>query len=555
MHQPVYANRLSGEYHLPWTYLHAIKDYIDMAAHLELVPGACAVVNFAPVLLEQIDDYARQVNACLQAGATISDPLLDALANAVLPVDVSQRIRLVGECLRANKARLIDRFEDYQRLSEMATWFTRHPDANIYINNQFLVDLLMWYHLAWLGETVRREDERVKRLMDKGGGYTLSDRRCLLEIIASLLSSVIHRYQQLAQDGRVELSMTPYAHPIVPLLIDFESTYEAMPGAKMPLLKTYSGGEARAQWHIDEGLRVFQHYFGFKPAGCWPSEGGISDASIALFEKNGFRWVASGENVIQNSFTHVKEQGLTESSANPHRAFSLNRGKMACFFRDDGLSDLVGFTYSTWHADDAVANLNHHLNNIASSIKGNADQHVVSIILDGENAWEHYPENGYYFLSTLYKELLANKNIELTTFSRCIDAGVSLVSMPHFVAGSWVYGTFSTWIGDNDKNRAWDMLGDAKRVFDSAVASQRLSPEQLNMAQRQLAVCEGSDWFWWFGDYNPADTVSDFDHLYRMQLAGLYQMIGEQPPEYLSHVFAHGSGKPTLGGVMRRGSE
>jgi len=555
MHQPVYVNRLSGEYHLPWTYLHAIKDYTDMAAHLELVPGARAVVNFAPVLLEQIDDYARQVNAYLTTGSRISDPLLDALGTAVLPVDISQRIGLVGECLRANKERLIDRFEDYKRLAEMAAWFTRHQEANIYINNQFLADLLMWYHLAWLGETIRREDERVKRLMDKGGGYTLSDRRCLLEVIAESLSGIIGRYKQLAHSGRVELSISPYAHPIMPLLIDFESTKDAMPDAKMPLLTSYNGGAARAQWHIDEGIRVFQHYFGFKPAGCWPSEGAVSDAAITLFEKNGFRWVASGENVIQNSFKQLGEQGQPSDIGNPHRAFSLNQGKMACFFRDDGISDLVGFTYSTWHADDAVANLNHHLNNIAASVKGDASQQVVSIILDGENAWEHYPENGYYFLSALYKNLLENNNIKLTTFSSCLDADVPLVSMPHFVAGSWVYGTFSTWIGDNDKNRAWEMLGDAKRAFDAAEASRRLSPEQLSAAQRQLAVCEGSDWFWWFGDYNPADTVSDFDHLYRMQLANLYQMIGEQPPEYLSHVFAHGSGRPTLGGVMRRGSE
>ncbi|NOZ54484.1 MAG: glycoside hydrolase [Gammaproteobacteria bacterium] len=555
MHQPVYANRLSGEYHLPWTYLHAIKDYTDMAAHLESVPGAQAVVNFAPILLEQIDDYARQVNAYLKTGAAINDPLLAALGNAVLPVEISQRIGLVGDCLRANKTRLIDRFEDYKRLAEMASWFMSHPEANIYINNQFLVDLIMWYHLAWLGETVRREDERVRRLMHKGGGYTFSDRCCLLKIIGELLSGIIGRYKKLAQDGRIELSMTPYAHPIAPLLIDLASAREAIPDAKMPSLGMYSDGKQRLQWHIDEGIEIFQHYFGFKPVGCWPSEGGISDAAISLFEANGFRWVASGESVIQNSLSHAKQHSHLTGNPGPHRAYTLNQGEMACFFRDDKLSDLVGFTYATWHADDAVANVNHYLNNIATTLKAKAGQHVVSIILDGENAWEHYPENGYYFLSTLYKKLLENPKINLTTFSKCLDVGVPLVSMPHFVAGSWVYGTLSTWIGDSDKNRAWDMLGDAKRAFDVAVESRQLSPEQLSAVQRQLAICEGSDWFWWFGDYNPADTVSDFDHLYRMQLANVYRVIGKQPPEYLSHVFAYGSGKPALGGVMRRGSD
>jgi len=228
---------------------------------------------------------------------------------------------------------------------------------------------------------------------------------------------------------------------------------------------------------------------------------------------------------------------------------------MASFFRDDGLSDLVGFTYSTWHADDAVANLLHHLQNIKNAVNGNASEYVVSIILDGENAWEYYPENGYHFLNALYDKLSSHDQINLTTFSRCLEQGVPKTPLPHIVAGSWVYGTFSTWIGDNDKNHAWDMLGDAKRAYDRVIAEDRLNEEQKELASIQLAICEGSDWFWWFGDYNPSSTVSEFDHLYRLQLANLYQFLGEEPPEYLSHSFASGSGDPQLGGVMRRGSE
>jgi len=228
---------------------------------------------------------------------------------------------------------------------------------------------------------------------------------------------------------------------------------------------------------------------------------------------------------------------------------------MACFFRDDGLSDLVGFTYSTWHADDAVANLVHHLKTIATNVGKKANEYVVSIILDGENAWEYYPENGYYFLNAVYKQIAEHPQLNLTTFSRCLDQHVPIIPLSHVVAGSWVYGTFSTWIGDADKNRAWDMLGDAKRAFDRVTANGQLSGEARKSAEIQLAICEGSDWFWWFGDYNPGDTVSDFDHLYRMQLVNLYEILGEEPPDYLSHAFAHGGGTPQLGGVMRRGSE
>ena len=178
---------------------------------------------------------------------------------------------------------------------------------------------------------------------------------------------------------------------------------------------------------------------------------------------------------------------------------------------------------------------------------------MVSIILDGENAWEHYPENGYYFLSALYRRLADHPGIELTTFSEALERCPVPAELPRLVAGSWVYGTFSTWIGDPDKNRGWDMLGAAKRACDAALASGRLGEEQRARALKQLAVCEGSDWFWWFGDYNPADTVSDFDRLYRRHLSNLYRLIGKEPPAYLEQPLTHGGGAPRAGGAMRSG--
>ncbi len=556
MHQPSYNDRVSGEYYLPWTYLHAVKDYVDMAAHLENNPSASAVVNFAPILLEQIDDYSQQIDNYFLKGSRLSDPLLSALGSAVLPAESIDRIQIVQDCLRANKERLIKRYKEFNRLVELSDWFLKHHDANIYINDQYLVDLLVWYHLAWMGETVRRDDARVKELIQKGRGYTLRDRRSLLEIIGGLIGGVIPRYRALAESGKVELSTSPYAHPIIPLLIDLHSTRQAMPDAKMPGLEAYPGGVERARWHIEYGIEVFERYFGFRPKGCWPSEGAVSDDTAKLMEEMGVQWIASGENVLRNSMNQLSSSSaLVEHDPKHCRAFCLEGHDMASFFRDDGLSDLVGFTYSTWHADDAVANLLHHLQNIKNAVNGNASEYVVSIILDGENAWEYYPENGYHFLNALYDKLSSHDQINLTTFSRCLEQGVPKTPLPHIVAGSWVYGTFSTWIGDNDKNHAWDMLGDAKRAYDRVIAEDRLNEEQKELASIQLAICEGSDWFWWFGDYNPSSTVSEFDHLYRLQLANLYQFLGEEPPEYLSHSFASGSGDPQLGGVMRRGSE
>ncbi len=548
MHQPEYRDLQTSEFKLPWTYLHVIKDYVDMVAHLEAVPEARAVVNFAPILLEQIEEYARQINGYLQASTAITDPLLSTLINPSIPADSEQRMKLVKDCMRANREMQINRYPAFQKLSEMADWLEHHYDCLNYVNSQFISDILVWYHLVWMGETIKLTDTRIKRLIEKGADYTFHDRIELLEVIAEHLTSVICRYKELAIKGQIELSVTPYAHPIMPLLLDFQSTHEAMPDAPLPDMATYPGGAARVNWHLDKGVQTFEHFFGFKPKGCWPAEGSICDKSLKVLGDFGFEWAASGGSVLHNSLNVSGNSTQTGI----HHPFKLEQTNIPCFFRDDGLSDLIGFEYSKWHADDAVADLIQHLENIAAHEHGDK---VVSIIMDGENAWEYFPANGYHFLSALYKQLAIHPSIELTTFSECLHDKVEVMPLKKIIAGSWVYGTFSTWIGDPDKNRGWDMLGEAKLAFDQVIATGRLTDKQVHQAELQLAVCEGSDWFWWFGDYNPGEAVSNFEKQFRLNLANLYKLLDQKPPNYLAISFTLGSGAPAMGGAMRPGVE
>jgi len=333
-------------------------------------------------------------------------------------------------------------------------------------------DLLVWYNLAWMTETEKRSNVLLKMLIEKESNYSIEDRHQLLALIGELVGSVVPRYRALAEAGQVELAFSPYAHPIVPLMLDFKSAKQASPEMILPKNECYPGGESRAKWHFIKGLDVFEAHFGFKPAGCWPSEGGVCDETVRLCEEMGVKWLASGESVLKNS---LLEAGL-DSEACIHNAYNLENSSVNCFFRDDGLSDLIGFDYSKWHADDAINNLVHHIENISATCEDKKNT-VVSIIMDGENAWEYYPENAYYFLSQLYERLSDNKVFELTTYSQCKKDGVVASPLPHIVAGSWVYGTFSTWIGDPDKNLAWDILCDAKIKFDQVMASGRLSED------------------------------------------------------------------------------
>ncbi len=550
MHQPEYRNLRTGVFYQPWTYLHIIKDYVDMAAHLEANPKARAVVNFVPVLLEQIEDYRKQLNEYLCHAGQIRDPLLAALAEAVLPHGQEERLKLIKDCLKSNEKRLINRFKPYQQLSKLARTFIEVSATVDYYGEQFIFDLLVWYHLAWMGETVRRSDPRIKSLIKKERLYSYHDRRVLVEVIYELIADIIGRYRKLAEQGRVELSMTPYAHPISPLLLDFESAREAMPDIQLPVATGYPDGARRNNWHIKHGLEVFQQHFGMQPAGCWPAEGSVSAETVKALSEAGFNWLATGETVLRHSLSASQ---LSDHKC-IHRPYHLDHYKTHCFFRDDGLSDMIGFKYQDWHADDAVANLVNTLDHIANACD-EASEPVVSIILDGENAWEHYPENGYYFLTALYEKLAEHENINLTTYSDYLKLQVRSTCLQQLVAGSWVYGTFSTWIGDKDKNRAWDMLVDAKQAYDEATLHNDLSDEDKQLALMQLATCESSDWFWWFGDYNPAESVRAFDEQFRLHLSNLYHYLHRDPPDYLSHAFSSGNTECSSSGVMLPGKK
>ena len=556
MHQPWYRESQDGEYSLPWVYLHALKDYVDMAAHLESHAEMRCVVNFTPVLLEQLDDYAEQFKRFLNKGSRFADPLLNLLAGIdPIPADETARGEIVRACRRANAPLMIDVHPRFRGLFEMVMSLDgKQVDAQrlAYMNDQFFLDLLSWYHLAWLGHSLKQLPE-VKSLLERETLFDDAARKALLRIMRDAFDGLLGRYRSLAKRGQIELSMTPYGHPIVPLLIDLSSMHCSLPEAKGPEEAQYPGGLDRARWHMQEGLRVFEHYLGCRPQGVWLSEGGVSGDALKLLAEFGILWSASGEGVWHNSrFLSGLPAHGEEARRSLFCAHAVDKYKTQMFFRDDGLSDMIGFEYQQWDAGDAAADFVHHLTNIARYLGDNCHEHVVSVILDGENAWEYYPDNAFHFLGALYEQLTESDHVRTLTFSEALQH-CRTEPLPSLCPGSWVYGSFSTWIGEQDKNRAWDLLVEAKQVYDKVIRGRRFDDESRARLERQLAICEGSDWFWWFGDYNPADSVSDFDRLYRQQLKNLYQMLGEKVPPSLDKPISAGGGTTENSGTMRRG--
>ncbi len=572
MHQPDYRDSLSGEYVLPWTYLHAIKDYTDMAYHLERHPYAKATFNFVPVLLDQLEDYAGQF-----AEGRMRDPLLALLLLADdWPLDAGQRRLIIDSCFKSNHLKLIAPFPPYKRLFDIYQTLGEQADEALgLLSDRYMLDLLTWYHLAWTGESLRREHAIILRLMDKGGNFTAADRLALFDLIGEAIRGIIPRYRALAEQGRIELSTTPHFHPILPLLLDFGCARDSMPDVTLPDSDRYPGGHERARAHVQSALDSHCRRFGHTPCGMWPAEGGVSLDALMLMAEHGVRWAATGEGVLANSLRHVyAHDHLPDRRQYLYKPYRVTDGKrtITCFFRDDLLSDKIGFEYSRWHSNEAVTDFIRELENILNHA-GPGQTPVVSVILDGENAWEYYPYNGYYFLDELHDRLASHPCIQLTTCSEiermCAGPTGAKASRKHesahgapvvpghltgICAGSWVYGNFSTWIGSPDTNRGWDLLCEAKRHFDAVMAGGRLRAEERLRAERQLAECEGSDWFWWFGDYNSALSVASFDRLYRRNLANLYRMLRLPVPAELGHAISIGQGDPETGGTMRRGS-
>lgn len=544
MHQPDYRDHDSGEFRRPWVYLHAFKDYVDMAAHLERHPRVRAVVNFVPVLLDQIEDYVRQFDA-----GAFRDPLLRLLVRENLDdMDEAEHRLVLSSCFHGNHARMLAPYPRFERLQKLHRLLDGQEGgaAARYLSGAYYADVLVWYHLVWAGETEMRRQPLLAELMAKGEGFSIADRVRLSTLIGEILRSLIPRYRALAARGQIELSATPYSHPLAPLLLDLASARESQPDLPLPQAHYYPGGRARVEAQIAAAAASHAGRFGVRPAGMWPAEGAISAAFLQLLADGGCRWAASSQGVLANS-------GVPPADCyRPWRLAALPG--LTLFFRDERLSDLIGFEYAKWHGRDAAR---HFVDQLAAIRAACPDDEtpLVTVILDGENAWEHFPYNAYYFFEDLYALIAAQDWIETTTFSDWLGRHPDRVgTLPRLTAGSWVYGTFSTWIGDPDKNRAWDLLCAAKQACDFVIESGRLGEAARAAAEAQLAVCESSDWFWWFGAYNPREAVESFDALYRANLARLYRMLGIAGPPELSVPISRGGGAPEGGGAMRRAS-
>ncbi len=525
MHQPYYKDTLKNEYVLPWTYLHGIKDYFDMPAIVEDTPGAVAVFNLVPSLIEQLLDYA--------AGTAV-DPFLIKGRAAPAELSTDDRIFLLENFFSANRQRMIEPHRRYLELLYMAGEGKPGSarDRVRHFSEQDLLDLQVWFFLSWTGEAARRRYPVFAELINKGERFSADDKERLFAAQRELLQAIVPLYKKLQDQGRIELAVSPYYHPILPLLCDIRSARTAMPQVTLPSEPLQCPEDARA--HICRGLEYFEQIFGFRPRGMWPSEGSVSDDALAIIAGCGLGWIATDEEILEKSL----QGGLgdhKERLYNPWR-YSGRGGEVGVFFRDHQLSDLVGFTYSQWDANRAAHDLCSRLQTIKGRIGGS--NRVVPIILDGENAWEYYPDNAYEFLSLMYRTIAESPQLNLTTCSDVIGRSHFDGRLQHIHPGSWINASYGIWIGHPEENAGWDLLARARRtaiehnqaVAEALASGQPTGDPTAEQICRALYAAEGSDWFWWYGDDHFSPHSDRFDRLFRQHLMNIYRLLGLEVP-------------------------
>lgn len=522
MHQPDYRVAAGESYTFsePWVYLHATKDYADMAAHLERHPRMRAVVNFSSILLDQIHDYTEQF-----ASGTLRDPLLQLLAaDSSAALTQAQRRYLAMQCLILKRDTMV-RHAGYAALDARCGQ-ARDSDDPVFdtLPDAYFRDLLTWNHLAWCGESVKRTDPVVQRLLAKATAFTDSDRAELFEVVKRVVCGVLPHYARLADAGIVELSVTPHGHPIAPLLLDFGVARQADPDVPLPVAPAYPGGADRVRWHIDQACRIFRASFGREPAGLWPAEGAVSAELLELVAASGLQWTATDESVLSRSLAAQGHQ-----AAVPAAAWKLAESPgLAVFVRNSKVSEFLSFEYSRRGPAEAAEHL---LSTAAGLLQDEqlASQPVVCVALDGENAWEFYPNNAYELFDELYGRAVSHPGLQVTTPSEFLGRHGLAACLPlaGLVPGSWAGGHFGMWIGDERRNAAWDSLCALKRTFDAV--SPTLSAAQLALAQHALSRCESSDWYWWLGFDEPAEAVLRFDRLFQHCLQATYKALGTEP--------------------------
>jgi alpha-amylase/alpha-mannosidase (GH57 family) len=540
-HQPYYPDDVAGENPMPWVRLHGVKDYYGMARHLWEVPEMRCTINLVPSLLVQLLAYT-------DGGA--SDRFLDVSRVPADGLSEPECLFLLDHFFMANPARMIQPFARYAELYQRrGLGRNTAREALRRFNERDFRDLQVWFNLAWVHPLAVEEDDTLRALRQKGRGFSEAEKAALLDKHLELLRRVLPLHRELAARGQVELTTTPFYHPILPLLLDKTLAREALPEVKLP--RHTAGYPEDAECHVRRAVEQHERLFGAAPTGMWPAEGSVCQSMLPLLAAHGIRWIATDEGILGAStggLVRRDEKGHVVHPERLYRPYRVREGdaELAVVFRDHALSDLIGFHYQRSDAVTAAEHFLGCLEGIARVTPG-PDPALVSVILDGENCWEHYAEGGVEFLRALYRRCTTTPGVRPVKIGEYLEQHPPADALPRLAAGSWIGHNFAIWIGHEEDNTAWDLLhrtreylvrkGEGGRRKDEKAGSDSsflLPPSSLGRAWEELYIAEGSDWFWWYGEDHSSAQDELFDQLFRKHLRNVYGLLGDEPPADLA---------------------
>jgi alpha-amylase/alpha-mannosidase (GH57 family) len=562
-HQPYYPDDVAGDNPMPWVRLHGVKDYYGMALHLAEVPEMRCTINLVPSLVAQLQAYTER--GAGDRFLTVSRKPADGLTE-------SDCLFLLDHFFMADPEPMIRPYPRYAELYHRrgAGRNTAHEALRRFRTGD-LRDLQVWFNLTWVHPLVFERDAELRALRDKGRNFTEAEKNWLLDKHIALLREIVPLHRRLAEAGQVELTTTPYCHPILPLLLDKKLAREAMPDCKLP---RYAGGYPEdADLHVRRAVEQHAQVFGRRPDGMWPAEGSVCQAMLPLLAQHGVRWIATDEEILGHStqgFVSRDSRGHVNNPERMYRPYKVAEAghELGIVFRDHALSDLIGFHYQR---SDPVAAADDFLSRIRAigQAISSTEPALVTVILDGENCWEHYPGGGVTFLRALYNRCTRTDGVRPVSIGAFLEQHPPRDTLPHLFAGSWINHNLAIWIGHEEDNTAWDAL---HRTREHLVARSRspedpegvrgcmgegvkgspdgsafpspphpvtpsppqASPSPIERAWEEIYIAEGSDWFWWYGEDHSSAQDALFDYLFRKHLQNVYLLLGDTPPPDLA---------------------
>lgn len=519
MHQPVYQLSPQSDYLMPWVRLHAVKDYLDMVLICENFKNLKLNFNLVPVLLDSLIDYGHNGYHDIHSRLTVTD--VNDLTN-------DDKEFIINNFFDANYHSMILPNDEYNRLYQK--YQSGEPnDINIFSNQEYS-DLMAYFNLAWFDAFYKKNYPELKKLIRKKKNYTLEDRIKIIELQRDIIRKIIPAYKKFADAKKIEITTSPYYHPILPILLDIKNIKKSQ-GSVLPSdLKTELDAKMQTQMALDK----IEQIFGKRPKGIWPSEHCVSQKELEMFKNLGIKWTISDEGILSNSIKFEFDRDFRGYPEDPyHLLKTYNCKGIDIIFRDSLIPNLIGFEYPNHSPEGAANDLYDRIKVIQSKLLSSPDEnHLLTIAMDGENCWEKYSADGSIFLSTIYSLIENDPTLETVLISDYIDKDNNKKNLNKICSGSWINRNFKLWIDEPLKNLAWTYLKQVRDDFSAFVKKNPLNPN-IEDARRELFICEGSDWFWWYGEPNDSGRDNIFDYLFREHLKNIYRYLNLEIPDYL----------------------